>query len=109
MTTMHIPRPRLTVTARRRGIRAVERPGESGDRGRAGWVVDVKIRSTRSVEGRLDAMANDGRLTALAQAMAIEAGADWPSLDGDAQDTWHERAIERVRGTDNTAPPRGES
>lgn len=79
----------------------------------------MKIGSTRSVEGKLDAMANDGRLTAMAQAMAIEAGVDWPSLDGNAQDAWHERVIERVRfgdgrikpaaTIDKTAPPRGES
>jgi len=49
-------------------------------------------------EDEIDEMSNDGRLTALAQTMAIEAGADWPSLDGDAQDAWHERAIERVHG-----------
>ena len=34
---------------------------------------------------------------AVAKRLAIEAGADWPSLDGEAQDAWHERAIEHVR------------
>lgn len=42
-------------------------------------------------------MASDGRLGALAKWLAIQAGADWPSLDGEAQDAWHERAIEQLR------------
>lgn len=54
----------------------------------------------RVVATEIDEMDNDGRLTALAMTMAIDAGADWPSLDGDAQAAWHERAIERLRGTD---------
>jgi hypothetical protein len=48
-------------------------------------------------EDEIDEMANDGRLTALARTMAVDAGADWPSLNGDAQDAWHERAIEHLR------------
>ena len=50
-----------------------------------------------SVETELDEMTDDGRLGALAKHLAIVAGADWPSLDGDAQDAWHERAVEQVR------------
>lgn len=48
-------------------------------------------------EDELDEMASDGRLGALAKWLAIQAGADWPSLDGEAQDAWHERAIEQLR------------
>lgn len=63
-------------------------------------VDEVRLYAGIDVEGQIDEMANDGRLTALAQMLAIDAGADWPSLTGDAQDAWHERAIERLRGTD---------
>ena len=49
------------------------------------------------VEDEIDAMSNNGRLGAVAKRLANEAGADWPSLDGEAQDAWHERAIEHVR------------
>lgn len=42
-------------------------------------------------------MADDGRLGALAKHLAIAAGADWPSLDGEAQDAWHEAAIAKLR------------
>lgn len=48
-------------------------------------------------EGEIDAMSDDGRLGALAKRLAIESGVDWPSLDKEAQDAWHERAIEHVR------------
>jgi len=48
-------------------------------------------------EDEIDEMANNGQLTVLAQTMAVEAGADWPGLDGNAQDAWHERAIEHLR------------
>jgi hypothetical protein len=48
-------------------------------------------------EAKLDALANDGTLGRIAMRLAIDAGADWPSLDGDAQDAWHERAIEMLR------------
>ena len=53
--------------------------------------------SGAALEAKLDAMASDGRLSRLAMQLAIDAGADWPSLDGDAKDAWHERAIEQVR------------
>ncbi len=49
------------------------------------------------IEREIDDMANDGTLGAVAKHLAIDAGADWPSLDGDAQDAWHERAIEHER------------
>lgn len=52
----------------------------------------------RVTEREIDEMSNDGRLTAIAMRMAIDAGADWPSLNAEAQDAWHERAIERLRG-----------
>jgi hypothetical protein len=48
-------------------------------------------------EAEIDDMANDGRLTAIAMRMAIAAGVDWPSLDGEEQDEWHEEAIQRLR------------
>lgn len=48
-------------------------------------------------EAKLDALANDGTLGRIAKRLAIEAGVDWPSLDGDAQDVWHEHAIEALR------------
>lgn len=48
-------------------------------------------------EAQLDAMANEGRISPIAMRLAIDAGADWPSLDGDAQDAWHERAIDLLR------------
>lgn len=54
--------------------------------------------SERMRLAEIDDMANDGRLTQVAVRLAIDAGADWPSLDGDAQDAWHERAIEHLRG-----------
>lgn len=54
-------------------------------------------RKQRDIEAEIDAMADDGRLGAVAKRLAIAAGADWPSLDGDAQDAWHERAIEYIR------------
>jgi hypothetical protein len=54
-------------------------------------------RQSDALERKLDAMADDGTLGAFAQHLAILAGADWPSLDGDAQDAWHEAAIERLR------------
>lgn len=56
----------------------------------------------RKYEDEIDEMSNDGRLTALAMSMAIDAGADWPSLNGEAQDQWHERAIEKLRGQEPT-------
>ena len=49
-------------------------------------------------EQEIDEMTDDGRLGALAKHLAIDAGADWPSLDGDAQDAWHEAAIRKLRG-----------
>jgi hypothetical protein len=52
----------------------------------------------RASEKQIDAMADDGRLGALAAEMAIDAGADWPSLDGDAQDAWYQAAIDYLRG-----------
>lgn len=55
------------------------------------------MRKHSALEDEIDEMAGDGRLTAIAQHLAIEAGCDWPSLDGDAQDAWHERAIDHVR------------
>lgn len=48
-------------------------------------------------EAQIDAMANDGSLNQMAMGMAIDAGLDWPSLDGEAQDEWNERAIDRLR------------
>lgn len=45
---------------------------------------------------KIDAMADDGRLGALAKHLAIDAGEDWPSLDGEAQDAWHEAAIAKL-------------
>ena len=55
-------------------------------------------------EKKLDEMANSGELTGIAMRMAIDEGADWPSLDGDARDAWHEAAIRRLRGEDPHAP-----
>lgn len=60
----------------------------------------VRTANARIIEAEIDEMDTDGRLTALAMTMAIDAGVDWPSLDGDAQAAWHERAVERLRGTD---------
>lgn len=56
----------------------------------------------QDVETLLDEMADDGRLGAVAKHLAIADGVDWPSLDGDAQDAWHERAIEHVRARGGT-------
>lgn len=50
-------------------------------------------------EDEIDDMANDGRLTQVAMRLAIDGGVDWPSLDGDAQDAWCERAIEHLRSS----------
>jgi hypothetical protein len=44
-------------------------------------------------------MADDGRLSALAKRLAIDAGVDWPSLGEDEQDAWHEAAIAQVRSS----------
>jgi hypothetical protein len=55
-------------------------------------------------ESQLDAIANDGRLGILAKRIAIESGADWPSLDGEAQDEWHEEALRRLRAGRERAP-----
>jgi len=53
-------------------------------------------------ERQLDALSNDGRLSRIAMLLAIDAGNDWPSLDGDAQDEWCEHAIRLLRsGTIN--------
>ena len=54
-------------------------------------------------EARLDEMANEGRLTPIAMHLAIDAGADWPSLTGEEQDAWHEFAIRQLR--DGKAKP----
>jgi hypothetical protein len=48
-------------------------------------------------EAEIDAMADDGRLTRIAMRMAIKAGVDWSSIDGEQQDEWHEDAIQRLR------------
>lgn len=48
-------------------------------------------------ETQLDAMSNDGRLSSIAMRLAIDAGNDWPSLNGEEQDEWHETAIRRLR------------
>lgn len=48
-------------------------------------------------EEEIDDLANDGRLTRIAMRLAIDAGADWPSLDAEAQDAWHDTAIRRLR------------
>lgn len=63
---------------------------------RSRWV--AALGPAVDVEDEIDAMSNDGRLGAVAKRLAIEAGADWPSLDGEAQDNWHQRAIDHVRG-----------
>lgn len=48
-------------------------------------------------ERQLDDLANDGRLSAIAKWLAIQAGQDWPSLDAEEQDEWHEHAIRQLR------------
>lgn len=48
-------------------------------------------------ESQLDAISNDGRLGRIAMRLAIDAGKDWPSLNGDEQDDWYELAIEKLR------------
>lgn len=48
-------------------------------------------------EQEIDEMADDGRLGALARELAIAAGNDWPSLNGEEQDAWHEAAIAKLR------------
>jgi hypothetical protein len=67
-----------------------EQPRTIDHRSRPGAVLAV-------TQAQLDAMANDGRLSRLAMQMAIDAGNDWPSLDGDEQDAWAERAIRQIR------------
>lgn len=49
-------------------------------------------------EAEIDTLADDGRLTGIAMRLAIDAGVDWPSLNGEEQDEWHEVAIEKLRG-----------
>lgn len=56
-------------------------------------------------EDKLDALSNDGTLARIAMRLAIGAGIDWPSLNGDEQDEWHERAIELLRSGE--VSPRG--
>ena len=51
-------------------------------------------------ERQLDAMSNDGRLSSIAMRLAIDAGNDWPGLNGDEQDEWHEHAIKLLRSGD---------
>lgn len=48
-------------------------------------------------EAQLDAMSNDGRLSSIAMRAAIDAGNDWPSLNGDEQDEWHKHVIRLLR------------
>ena len=48
-------------------------------------------------ESQLDTLSNDGRLSRIAMRLAIDAGNDWPRLDGDEQDEWHEHAIILLR------------
>lgn len=55
------------------------------------------MKSKPLTEDQIDAMSNDGRLSRIAMRLAIDAGNDWPSLNRDEQDDWHERAIERLR------------
>lgn len=55
------------------------------------------MRRRRDIETEIDEMANDGRLGAIAKHLAIEAGCDWPSLNGEERDAWHERAIAKLR------------
>lgn len=57
-----------------------------------------------NTEDEIDAMADDGRLTGIAMRMAIAAGVDWTSLDGEEQDGWHEQAIQRLRDGSDGAP-----
>jgi hypothetical protein len=56
-------------------------------------------------ERQLDALADDGRLSNLAMRLAIDAGNDWPSLSGEAQDAWCELAIKKLR-SGALKPPR---
>lgn len=51
-------------------------------------------------ERQLDAMSNDGRLASIAMRLAIDAGNDWPSLNGAEQDAWYEHAIKLLRSGD---------
>ena len=57
----------------------------------------AKKSAAQITEPQLDAMANDGRLSSIAMRLAIDAGADWPSLGGDEQDAWHKIAIKHLR------------
>lgn len=62
-------------------------------------------RRSEDMEQYLDDLANDGRLGIVAKRIAIEAGNDWPSLNGDEQDEWHEEAIRRLRAGTEESPP----
>lgn len=59
-------------------------------------------------EREIDEMANDGSLSTMAMWMAIDAGIDWPSLDGEAQDAWHEAAIAKLKETPGAMTQRDE-
>lgn len=58
---------------------------------------DLSTRRRCFSEREIDALANDGRLSEMAMSLAIDAGADWTSLDGDTKDRWGERAIALLR------------
>lgn len=97
----------LGVRLRREVKTRIEERARAENRSASDWSAAALERALDTpteptTEAQIDAMANDGRLTRLAMQLAIDAGADWPSLDGEAQDAWHERAIDHLRGVEPT-------